>query len=51
MGIQDLYGARKSELIDLVSVEVKNKVSDIGIIIDQIYLIGSFRLPILLLRH
>lgn len=45
MGIQDLYGARKSELIDLVSAEVKNKVSDIGIIIDQIYLIGSFRLP------
>ena len=45
MRVEDLYGKKKSEFMENVVRIVKNKVSDIGIDIDEIYLIGSFRLP------
>lgn len=45
MRVEDLYGKKKSEFMENVVHLVKNKVSDIGISIDEIYLIGSFRLP------
>ena len=45
MRVEDLYGKKKSEFMENVVSLVKDKVSDIGIDIDEIYLIGSFRLP------
>lgn len=45
MRVEDLYGKKKSEFMENVVYLVKDKVADIGIDIDEIYLIGSFRLP------
>lgn len=45
MRVEDLYGKKKSEFMENVIYLVKDKVADIGIDIDEIYLIGSFRLP------
>ncbi len=45
MGIENVYGAGKAELMNEVEKSVSNNVSDIGIIIEKIYWIGEMRLP------
>lgn len=43
--VESVYGAGKNDLMASVQTAVKNEVEPIGITIDKIYLIGSFRLP------
>jgi len=43
--VQDVYGIGKTELIEEVEVIVKKQVSEIGIQIEKIYLVGGMRLP------
>ncbi|OHX38911.1 transposase [Vibrio parahaemolyticus] len=45
MGIENVYGAGKAELMNEVEESVSNNVADIGIIIEKIYWIGEMRLP------
>jgi len=45
MDVASVYGEGKRDLIEKVTVTVKQEVAEIGIIVDSIYLIGSFRLP------
>lgn len=45
MGVQDIYGSKKGELLENVEARVKKQVEDIGIIIERIYLVGDMRLP------
>lgn len=45
VGVEYVYGAGKAELIENVQTDVMSQVSDLGINVDKIYLIGSFRLP------
>lgn len=45
MNVESVYGEGKTKLMDEVQALVSTDVSPIGIIIDKIYLIGSFRLP------
>lgn len=45
MKVDSVYGEGKSRLIRDVKAMVSNKVAPIGIIVDEIYLIGSLRLP------
>lgn len=43
--VESVYGKGKSELLKEVNVLVKKNMLDQGIIVEQIYLIGEFRLP------
>jgi regulator of protease activity HflC (stomatin/prohibitin superfamily) len=43
--VESVYGNGKSEFLDAVEKEVKDQVSPLGIIVEKVYLIGSFRLP------
>ncbi|HFU0228925.1 TPA: SPFH domain-containing protein [Vibrio parahaemolyticus] len=45
MGIENVYGAGKTELMNDVEKSVSDNVADIGIIIEKIYWIGEMRLP------
>ncbi|EGQ8536159.1 TPA: SPFH domain-containing protein [Vibrio parahaemolyticus] len=45
MGIENVYGAGKAELMNDVEKSVSDNVADIGIIIEKIYWIGEMRLP------
>jgi regulator of protease activity HflC (stomatin/prohibitin superfamily) len=43
--VEDVYGLGKAKLINDVQTMVTQMVEPIGIMVDKIYLIGSFRLP------
>jgi regulator of protease activity HflC (stomatin/prohibitin superfamily) len=43
--VESVYGSGKTELMVEVENTVKKQVEPVGIIVDKIYLIGSFRLP------
>lgn len=43
--VESVYGNGKAKLIDAVKLIVKNKLEKNGIIIDNVYLIGSIRIP------
>ena len=45
MAVEDVYGEKKQLLIENVQKHVYKQVRSIGINIERIYLIGSFRLP------
>lgn len=45
MPVESVYGEGKGKLIDTVKLIVKNKLSPSGIIVDNISLIGSIRIP------
>lgn len=45
MSVEDVYGEKKPELMRLTEEKVRKEVSEIGIVIDRIYLIGELRLP------
>jgi regulator of protease activity HflC (stomatin/prohibitin superfamily) len=45
MAVADVYGRGKNEFILEVEKDVKAEIAGLGIIVDKIYLIGSFRLP------
>ena len=45
MEVTDIYGPKKSQLIDAVTKTVAEQVKDIGINVEKIYLIGTMRLP------
>lgn len=44
--VASVYGSGKTALITDVSSQVTREVSEIGIVVDKIYLIGSLRLPL-----
>lgn len=43
--VESVYGAGKGKLIDTVKMIIKRRLDTSGIIIDNIYLIGSIRIP------
>lgn len=43
--VEHVYGEGKKQLIDSVSSIVREKVAPEGIVLDNLYLVGSFRLP------
>jgi regulator of protease activity HflC (stomatin/prohibitin superfamily) len=43
--VEAVYGAGKAELIARVQKQVTDQCKEIGIVVENIYLIGSFRLP------
>ena len=43
--VESVYGAGKGKLIDTVRTIVKKRLENNGIVIDNIYLIGSIRIP------
>jgi regulator of protease activity HflC (stomatin/prohibitin superfamily) len=45
MSVDYIYGKGKTDLIQKVQDTVKDSNKDLGIIVDKVYLIGSFRLP------
>lgn len=45
MPVESVYGEGKAQMIDTVKIIVKNQLLATGIIIDNIYLIGSVRIP------
>jgi regulator of protease activity HflC (stomatin/prohibitin superfamily) len=45
LSVENVYGEGKAELIKAVQEMVQRQVFEVGIKIDKIYLIGSFRLP------
>lgn len=45
MGVEDIYGPKKQELVHKVFKQIHDEVAPIGINIQQLYLIGDFRLP------
>lgn len=48
--VEEAYALKKSELMASVERKVKSEVSSIGIIIDRIYIVGSLRLPELVMQ-
>lgn len=45
MSVEDVYGAGKEELLKAVHSQVSQDMSQKGIVVDKIYLIGQMRLP------
>lgn len=45
MGVEQIYGSGKEELMQRVTVRVKTQVADIGINVEKLYWIGAMRLP------
>ena len=43
--IRDIYGAKKVEFLDAVIAEVKAKTEENGIIVEELFIVGSFFLP------
>ena len=43
--IEDIYGKGKEALVEGVQAKVQKQVSDIGIVIEKIYLVNTLRLP------
>lgn len=43
--VEEIYGAGKTELMQLVQRDVTAEVADIGIIVEKIYWIGNIRIP------
>lgn len=43
--VSDIYGTQKSEFIAQVNQMVNSQLTDQGIVIDKVYLVGSMRLP------
>jgi regulator of protease activity HflC (stomatin/prohibitin superfamily) len=45
MGVEQIYGAGKEELMQKVTARVQTQVRDIGINVEKLYWIGAMRLP------
>lgn len=45
MGVESLYGSGKALLMSEVLKDVQNQVSEQGILVEKVYLIGEMRLP------
>lgn len=45
MSVEEVYGAKKELFLQQVNEEVKKQVAPVGIKVEQIHLIGEFRLP------
>lgn len=45
LSVEEVYSSGKVALIDAVTADVRKQVSDIGINIEKVYLIGDMRLP------
>ena len=45
MPVESVYGEGKAKMIDTVKIIVKNQLKNTGIYIDNLYLIGSVRIP------
>ena len=45
MSVEDVIGAKKSDLLDTATKAVVSQVGPLGIHVDKVYLIGTFRLP------
>lgn len=43
--IEQIYGKGKAELVARVQEKVQSQVSDIGLVIEKVYLVGTLRLP------
>lgn len=43
--VESLYGSGKSDLIKRVTIGMQHQTTPIGIVIEEVYVIGSFRLP------
>lgn len=43
--IRDIYGAKKTEFLDAVIEEVKSKTEPNGIIVEELFVVGTFFLP------
>lgn len=43
--IRDIYGAKKTEFLDAVIEEVKSKTEPNGILVEEIFVVGTFFLP------
>lgn len=45
MSIKDLYGEGKAQFLEEVVTYIRNQVSEIGIEVENVYLVGNLRLP------
>ena len=45
MEVQSVYGEGKSDLLKKVTAKVRNEVGPLGIVVDEVYLVNSFKLP------
>lgn len=45
LNVEDIYSTKKNDFLDAVKKDVSNAVAEKGIIVDNIYIIGAFRLP------
>ena len=45
MSVNDISGGGKTELLKQVTERVKGKMKEVGIIVEQVYAVGMFRLP------
>ena len=45
MKVTDIYGVKKSEFFNNVFTKIRDEIKPFGIIVDKVYLIGSFDLP------
>lgn len=45
MPIENIYGKGKADLVEAVQAKVQGQVSDIGLVIEKVYLVGTLRLP------
>lgn len=45
MGVEQIYGAGKTELIEFVEASVRDEVKSVGIKVERVYWIGGIRLP------
>lgn len=43
--IESIYGKGKADLVTAVQERVQSQVSDIGLVVEKVYLVGSLRLP------
>lgn len=45
MSVEKIYGTGRTDFIEAAQSDVAEEVAGIGIVVDKLYLIGSFRLP------
>lgn len=50
MEVESVYGEGKSELMEKVEFTVRDQVREVGINVDKIYLVNSFKLPDMVLQ-
>jgi regulator of protease activity HflC (stomatin/prohibitin superfamily) len=43
--IETIYGKGKADLVEAVQEKVQSQVSDIGLVVEKVYLVGTLRLP------